>query len=282
MKPLAWGVVTLTIAGIGLAQTSRTVQPRYCWKERLDVGNQLSIRIPPPPGFERLRAEPGSFGEWLRGLPLRDAGAPVLLFDRRPKARQDVHAAVVDIDVGNRDLQQCADAVIRLRGEYLFSRGKADDIHFLLTNGQTAHYRDWAAGRRPVLRQGRIAWKQTKSPDRSHQSFRQYLDFIFAYAGTLSLSRELRRPEPGAAILPGDVFILGGSPGHAVIVLDVAVRPGSNRRVFLLAQSYMPAQDIHILKNPTDSALSPWYDADFGEKLVTPEWNFEAGDRRRF
>ena len=79
----------------------------------------------------------------------------------------------------------------------------------------------------------------------------------------------------------GDVFIRGGSPGHAVIVVDLAA-DAQGRQVFLLAQSYMPAQEIQILKNPNDQALSPWYSTDFGEELVTPEWTFGKGERKRF
>ena len=44
----------------------------------------------------------------------------------------------------------------------------------------------------------------------------------------------------------------------------------------------MPAQDFHVLKNPSDKGLSPWYPADFGEELKTPEWTFARGERRRF
>ena len=36
----------------------------------------------------------------------------------------------------------------------------------------------------------------------------------------------------------------------------------------------MPAQEIHILKNPTNESLSPWYEEDFDEELVTPEYTF--------
>ena len=52
----------------------------------------------------------------------------------------------------------------------------------------------------------------------------------------------------------GDVFIKGGFPGHAVVVLDMAENDRTGQRVFLLAQSYMPAQDIHIMKNPTNAS----------------------------
>ncbi|MGL4398136.1 MAG: DUF4846 domain-containing protein [Hyphomicrobium sp.] len=43
----------------------------------------------------------------------------------------------------------------------------------------------------------------------------------------------------------------------------------------------MPAQDIHILKNPANGDGSPWYTPPTGV-LVTPEWTFEPGAWRRF
>ena len=89
---------------------------------------------------------------------------------------------------------------------------------------------------------------------------------------------------PYTSLQPGDVFIKGGSPGHAVIVVDVAIYPQTGKKVFLLAQSYMLAQQIHILVNPANRGLSPWYelsDNDEG-KLYTPEWVFEKKDLKRF
>ena len=82
---------------------------------------------------------------------------------------------------------------------------------------------------------------------------------VFMYAGTASLSKELRTV-PYTSLQAGDVFIKGGSPGHAVIVVDVAIHPKTKKKVFLLAQSYMPAQQIHILVNPANRNLSPWYE----------------------
>ena len=104
---------------------------------------------------------------------------------------------------------------------------------------------------------------------------------VFADAGSASLQAELR-PVDGE-VQPGDVLIQGGYPGHAVLVLDVAVaRDG--QRWLLLGQSYMPAQEFHVLRNPSSPA--PWYDAAALESaagLATPEWRpFGAHDVRRF
>jgi hypothetical protein len=82
-------------------------------------------------------------------------------------------------------------------------------------------------------------------------------------------------------IRAGDVFIRGGSPGHAVLVMDMAVN-AAGQKIFLLAQSYMPAQDIHILKNPGNPPF-PWYYTVGADKLVvTPEWVFKWEEVMRF
>lgn len=81
----------------------------------------------------------------------------------------------------------------------------------------------------------------------------------------------------------GDVFIKGGSPGHAVIVVDMAVNPQNNKKLFMVAQSYMPAQDIHILINQNKPAISPWYDLiDLAAEIETPEWTFDGNQLKRF
>ncbi|HSP07106.1 MAG TPA: DUF4846 domain-containing protein, partial [Acidobacteriota bacterium] len=114
-----------------------------------------------------------------------------------------------------------------------------------------------------------------------HESLRRYLDIVFQYAGSYSLSRELKKAEPDS-LRPGDVFIHGGFPGHAVLVVDMAVRPSTGARAFLLAQSYMPAQNIHILKNPNEGEPGPWYLLHQDGKLVTPEWVFDWTQLKRF
>jgi hypothetical protein len=104
---------------------------------------------------------------------------------------------------------------------------------------------------------------------------------VFSYAGTLSLSRELKKKSLNELQI-GDVFIQGGSPGHAVIVVDVVKDKKTGKKLFMLAQSYMPAQDIHILKNPISNLESPWYSLNEGDELITPEWKFSPNSLYSF
>ena len=201
------------------------------------------------------------------------------LYDGALKGRQDVHAAVIDMSVGGRDLQQCADAVIRLRAEYLFATGRQDEIAFHFTNGFLAEWRRWRRGERIAVDGNECRWLRRAEPDVSHDELLRFLDIVFTYAGTLSLEKELRPVGPDYLRI-GDVFITGGSPGHAVIVVDLA-RDASGRAIFLLAQSYMPAQEIHVLKNLRHPELGPWFTSGEDDALYTPEWTFQWDDRRR-
>lgn len=241
-------------------------------------GSTIEARFTPPTGSVRVAAPASSFGHYLRNLRLLPAGAPVLLHDGSRKPRQDAHAAVIDLSVGRRDLQQCADAVMRLRAEHLFASGRQSEIAFDFTNGFRAEWNRWRAGERIVVNGNRCSWVRKAKVDSSHVELLRFLDLVFTYAGTLSLSRELK-PAGVAPITPGDVFIQGGSPGHAMIVVDVA-RDADGRSFFLLAQSYMPAQQVHIVRNP-EGRLGAWYTAE-GDRLVTPEWNFAWSDRKRW
>jgi len=58
-----------------------------------------------------------------------------------------------------------------------------------------------------------------------------------------------------------------------MLIVDLATNEKGDK-VFLLAQSAMPAQDVHVVKNPTDGRLSPWYKITADSKIITPEWIF--------
>ncbi|MGD1842611.1 MAG: DUF4846 domain-containing protein [Thermonemataceae bacterium] len=244
-------------------------------------GETLLQRISPPDGYQRIPVSQTSFAYYLRTLPLKPAGTLVSYFDVRSKSNKCVYVAVVDLPIGKRDLHQCADAIMRLRAEYLYQQKAFDRIHFNFTNGFRVDYTPWMQGKRFAVEGNRTYWVQKTTPSNTYQDFWKYLEIIFSYAGTLSLEKELQATSVDQLKI-GDVFIQGGSPGHAVVVVDVAINPTTKQKVFMLAQSYMPAQEIQILSNIEDASMSPWYSTNFGETLYTPEWTFKKTTLKRF
>lgn len=224
-----------------------------------------------PDGYTRTIAQKDSFAEWLRQVKLK-SDKTVYLYNGVPKQNQNAQFAVLDISVDKKNLQQCADAAIRLYAEYLYGLKQYSNISFKATDGTTIDYQSWREGYRFILRKSRLQKIKTASASDTRNSFDQYLETVFSYAGTLSLSRDLKRVDSLSNIKPGDLLIEGGSPGHAVIVMDVAQNT-KGEKIFMLAQSYMPAQDIHVLKNPQNGTA--WYSTNTGNYLQTPEWIFK-------
>jgi hypothetical protein len=227
-------------------------------------GKTIEARFKTPKNYERITVDSTDFGDYLRKLPLKPISSKVKYFDGREKNNNNVYVSVVDMEIGTRDLQQCADAVMRLRGEYLFKQKRLNDIHFNFVSDRKPRY-----------------FKKYANGDHSYKKFRKYMDYIFAYANTASLRLELERVLHIKDIQIGDVFIQKGNPfGHAVIVVDVAQNK-HGQKIFMLAQSYMPAQETQILVNQQNEAISPWYEAKVGD-IKTPEWLFADHDLRRF
>ncbi len=243
-------------------------------------GMTVATRFLPPAGYERIALDSNAFGYYLRNLPLKKHGSPVYLYNGKLKGNQSAHAAVINLSVGSRDLQQCADAVMRLRGEYLFRTRRYSDIHFRFVSGFNCEYAKWREGYRVALSGNSVLWQKTAPADKSYASFLKYMETVFNYASTLSLEKELKAIELKDVEI-GDVLIKGGAPGHAVIVVDLAEN-AEGKKVVLLAQSYMPAQDIQVLQNPVNGAISPWFDLEERLKIYTPEWTFEAFQLKRF
>ncbi|KUG07507.1 hypothetical protein ASU33_14280 [Solirubrum puertoriconensis] len=263
-------------------RASEASSGKYSWLTHpYNTQHSLAARFAPPAGCQRVAAAPNSFAQWLRYLPLKPRSTPVYLHNGKLKTPQTVHAAVLDIDTGPRDLQQCADAVMRLRAEYQFTQNYRQ-IHFHLTSGHDIWFGDWIDGQGFRVQGQQVLPAPRKPEDPTHAVLRRYLDQIFTYAGSLSLSRELR-PVRLHDVRAGDVLIKGGTPGHAVLVLDVAEHPTTKRKYALLAQSYMPAQDIHVLRNRPSPGLGAWFLIDpAAEWIETPEWNFTADQLMRW
>jgi poly-gamma-glutamate capsule biosynthesis protein CapA/YwtB (metallophosphatase superfamily) len=244
------------------------------------TGMNTATRIHSPKDYVRIPSVPEELTGFLRGLPLKTDGSDILLYDGTPKGDQGNHIAVYNLDTGNRDLQQCADSILRIYAEYYWSIGSFEKIAFHLTNGFLMEYTKWRDGNRLVVDGNVTSWSKTKEYDDSYETFRSYLNKVFTYAGTLSLSGECQSVTV-EAIRPGDMFLQGGSPGHCVLVVDIAEDANGNR-CYLLAQGFMPAQEFHILKNPLHPE-DPWYyQSEISFPLKTPSWTFDEGSLVRW
>jgi hypothetical protein len=241
---------------------------RYPWLSKDASVRPLEATFPPPAGYTRVELEPGTFGAWLRGLPLRPAGTPVRDFrGGEILAAEDSRlAAVAELDVGTLNLQQCADSIIRLHAEWLWAQGQKERIAYRFTSGHLAAWPKYAAGDRARISGSKVSWVRSGAADSTRSSFRAYLDLVFTYAGTLSLQAEKKHPAR-EELRPGDFFVLGGSPGHAVLVLDVAVN-AAGERVALIGQGFIPAQDFHLVSPGQDG---PWFSLE-SEEVATPFW----------
>jgi hypothetical protein len=133
------------------------------------------------------------------------------------KRNQSAQFAVLDISVGNKDLQQCADAVMRLRAEYLFAQKRYTDIAFMDYNGKWYH---WLGGS-------------------NRPAFDNYLQTVFGWCGSASLEKQLKPVTDFKNMKAGDVLVTGGFPGHAMTVVDVAENHEGNK-IYMLVQSYQP------------------------------------------
>ncbi|MFC2125934.1 DUF4846 domain-containing protein [Bacteroidota bacterium] len=246
-------------------------------------GQTINERFNPPDGFMRTKEDSGSFATYLRTLPLKPNGSLVHTYDGYIKDSTDVYVAVVDMDIGNKDLQQCADIVMRLKAEYLYRNKDYERIHFNFVNGFNAEYAKWAEGYRIKIQGNNTWWVQTADPGVDYESFQKYLEWVYMYAGTASLWKELIPISDLKEIKIGDIFITGGSPGHAVIVVDLSVNHQTGDKAYILAQSYMPAQEIQILINRGNHSISPWYlVSEVKDILWTPEWTFPVEQLMRF
>jgi Domain of unknown function (4846) len=258
---------------------SMPAAPDYPWKPR--SADRLDARFPAPSGFSRVAVDAASFGAFLRALPLLPAGSPVVDYrDRLVRAGDDPRiAAVVDIDIGTSDLQQCADAVLRMNAEWRYSRGERD-MTYPVSSGAMLSYPRYLAGERAFASGNKLLTQPSAARmGEDHRAFRGYLDEVFTWANTTSLERE-GAPVPFAELRPGDFFVMLERPyGHAVLVLDVA-RNATGDVAMLLGQSYMPAQSFQVLRPFGQRA---WFVVRPGMATVaTPFWDpFPLSSLRR-
>lgn len=120
-----------------------------------------------------------------------------------------------------------------------------------------------------MIRGSSVYFVFTQTCEKTHKNLRRYLDIVYAYAGTISLYKELM--DTGRFGI-GTVIITPGSPGHCSIIIDEGRTP-QGKRVYKLAEGYSPAQSIYVLSNPYNRKLNPWYELEKGV-IYTSSYRF--------
>lgn len=245
---------------------------RYPWladQGAPKADGSLETRFPTPPGYSRVKVEAGSFAEWLRGLPMAPAGTPALSFDGKETLAgdDDYLAGVVAIDVGDADLQQSSDVIIRLQAEFLWSRGERDKISYLSATKLNMPLSRWEKGQRLIAAGPNVGWViKGKPAEVDHAEFRKYLATIFNWANSTSLVQRSTAVADPKELLAGDFFLQSDSPNHLAVVLDIAEKP-SGERVALLGQARNPAESIHVVR---PGKATPWFSVRPPVPVLTP------------
>jgi hypothetical protein len=213
-----------------------------------------------------------SWQYFLQHLPVVDS--PVVDYSGKKIRHQFKSAGVIPFDVGTADLQQCADALMRLRAEYLFAQKHYDKIGFHFVSGQFYSFNDYCSGKKPVPSGNNVRFITANSAEKTHASLRKYLDFVYTYASTISLAKELKASNDFEV---GTVVIYAGSPGHCFIIID-EMQNDEGKKLFKLAEGYTPAQSIYVLKN---SDGTPWHELN-KTAIETASYSFPSFELKKF
>jgi len=244
-------------------------------------GATVMERIKIPDGYKRTLYNEGTFQQYIQKYPLKPFGAKVINYDGNEYAYQSGHVGVFELPVPDNGLQQCADALIRLRSEYFWETNQKDKIGFNFTSGHYCSWKKYAQGYRPNVNGSRVSFSKVAAANASEANFYKYLNLIFMYSGTQSLNDELTTINSINNVEVGDMLIYPGSPGHVIMVADKAVNDTGNI-LLIFAQGNTPAQSVHLIKNPNDTTLSPWYEIELGDYLEIPTYYFNEVKFVRF
>ena len=213
--------------------------------------------ISAPIGYTRVESD---YAEFLRSLPLKKRGSKVQLYMGGDANLQFLSTGVIDLPMLSNS-EQCADMTMRLRAEYLFSKGRYSDICFRDVNGNILRY----------------------NGGNSRESLEKFLRKAYGVCSTFSVSRETK-PRPISEVQPGDVLVYPARKiegmGHALIVVDVA-RNGKKVAI-MCAEGNTPARELHIVRN-LNPIKNPWFFFDGDEsKLWVSVFYFNKNELRHY
>ena len=240
----------------------------------------IETKYNPPEGFERVYND--DYSKFLRQFPLKNNNI-VKLFDGTNKYNNNIWDAVFDYDIGKGDLHQCADAVFFFFSNFLYKQGLTENLHYNFVSGFKAKYLDYITHYYKVEGNKVSLVSRNSILKDSPETLVKWLRQIYSYANTWSIDKYDSYSIDILEMKPGDFFIKSNPtarPGHAVNVVDVVINKANDKKMYMLSQSYMPAQETHILINPENGSV--WYSLDEFKDIVTPEWRFTVSQLKRF
>ena len=221
------------------------------------AGMTIRERFIPPDGYTRVETEPGSYGEYLQNFELKPYGESAYKYDG------EINDASNTIAVFNQNVtrwQQCADSVMRLHAEYLYEKGLYDQIYYDFTTGFRCDFTNWSQGKRVKVTGSNCTWVDKADPSTSHDTLDAYLDFVYQYANTESLQKQLTEVAPDDVQI-GDTFVItsyqmDAELGHAVFVADMAQNEAGDK-LYLIFEGTTPATQINLAKS-NDTTYGYW------------------------
>ena len=260
---------------IAIVEASITT-PSLINKDSVTIKSRVEI----PDTYKRVNYPKGSFQEYLRNYKLKPFGSKIINYDNSEYFWQRGHIGILEVPVPKNGLQQCADALIRIRSEYLWDTNQKDKIGFNFTSGHYCSWLKYAEGYRPKINGNKVTFHKTASANNTKTNFYKYLNLIYMYSGTLSLYNELKSLEDKDLKI-GDMLIKGGSPGHIVMICDEVINAEGNK-LFLLFQGNTPAQSVHLVKNLENAEISPWYLLKKDVTIPVSNYTFQSSKFVRF
>jgi len=280
-------LITLIILGAGAVQFKSVENTTGSGIESIEISSlinkdnhTISSRVNAPKGYKRVSYTESSFQDYLRNYNLKPFGSKIINYDNSQYFWQGGHIGILQLPVPKNGLQQCADALIRIRSEYLWDNNRKNEIGFNFTSGHYCSWNKYAEGYRPKINGNKVTFNKTASANHSKENFYKYLNLIYMYSGTLSLFNELKSIDDLDLQL-GDMLIKGGSPGHIVMICDEVIND-KGEKLFLLFQGNTPAQSVHLVKNLEDSNISPWYQLENNALIPVSNYTFDNSKFVRF
>ncbi len=249
-----------------VVETPASTQTMEIPKPRVDdAGTTLVTRFNPAIGFSRQATEPGTFSAYLQSLPLLEPGAQVIAFDETVR-EQDDYAAVVSMEITGKN-EQGAGVVAHLRAKFFYDKQEYTKVTFKLNDGFDFSFDKWRQGNKLKFNESKATWTTGGTVSDDEANFKEYLKTYFVYSGLASLKKDMSEVDVTDPVRIGDVLLTEGDKGRVFIVLDCATSEAGDRHV-ILAEGGKPAQPVRILKNQTDSELSPWIPVDVTNGLI--------------